>query len=335
MAEEATTEPLELTEREIAIAQGLDPDAVEDSDGEVTEDVTPDPAPQARQDAETGGDKEVATGAWIDDDARELAKSYGLSDDELSAFASPEEFERAAALIDKKFADAAKQSDESPAGAKADSEKPAAKPAFEKIDPQAYIDAGYGEEEVKLAKMLRATQDKLEQIETERTGERQAAQEAQQQHIYHANLSAFHDLMDQESDLFGKSVDENGDPVKLGDEEVARREKVWNASVQIVMGAAKLAEQRGQQPEAITWPVLVKRAKALALGDELQSRERDRISNRVRTQASRRRPAPGGLKAAKAAKHSGGEQADDMDAIANDPRVVSVWNKYQEENGAA
>ena len=124
MSVENENEPVELTERELAIIGGKDPDAIaeaatenRDGAGAETDDAASSTPADDESTAESagepvkdevpsGGGKEAADSAvpsWIKDDHRELAKSYELTDEDLRDFASETEFRRATRIIDKEL----------------------------------------------------------------------------------------------------------------------------------------------------------------------------------------------------------------------------------------
>lgn len=121
---------VELTARELALANGDNPDDAASPEPVVSTSAAPAAETQAAAAAETGEnpsadsgsgggtDAAASSASWLKDQHRELGKSYGFSDDELGEFQSEAEFNRATRAIDKQlatFGQAARQQNADPA----------------------------------------------------------------------------------------------------------------------------------------------------------------------------------------------------------------------------
>jgi len=108
---ETTDGTLELTEREVAIAQGRDPD-----------EITTDETPEVETSVEDTVDEEVASEpssepaeeTWINAEITELADSYGFTGEDMKLFESEAEFRRAGMLFDRQMLSKAEPKAEDP-----------------------------------------------------------------------------------------------------------------------------------------------------------------------------------------------------------------------------
>lgn len=318
-----TTE-IKLTEREVAIAQGLDPDTVETStesvetpgDGDASSDVSPE-APD-----------EPAGTDWVDDDAKDLAASYGLSDDDLKAFSSVDDLRKHTFLIDKQIYDEAsaakKDSETEVKEEKQAKDESAAAADDDLIDPKKYADEGYDEETVKLATALRRQQEKNQEamkLLEELNGWRKGFEEdlAQQEMIQVTN--EFHRALDSMGDdRFGRAYDDSGRVTDLNKDAHSHREKVWEAMKVLENGIYARAKEKGVAPSIPPRDVLVRRAYQLAFPEAVQAAKRQQTIDTAKAQSAKRRPVgnQGGTRTRPV-------DATDVNSLAKHPDIEQWW----------
>lgn len=368
---EETKEPLEaaaseassveFTPREQAILAGEDPDKAGESAEQNSE-----PGTDALS---TGGGKEAASEPqsagkeagkpWYSDEQRELAGSYGMSEDDLKGFSGEEEFRRTASLLDRQLAGAAMRRFQAQQGhavtdpANATGQTPA-KPAegnanqpaadADDIDPQKYIDAGYDDHTVNLVKQLKAQRDrskaadaKLDQITTEFTEYRTALQRQVETQRHQERLRLFHDAADKLSGgLFGRSLDEQGRVAKLADASNDNRRKLFEATNILVAGIEESARQAGVQPQFPPYELLVRRAEQMVFADEIQREREERTRAQLAEQSKRRRPVAAQRPLAGAPASDRGSTSDDeARRLASLPALKTMWNDMHEDAGKA
>jgi len=365
MAEDATKptendDVLELTDREKIIAGGGDPDAEPEKPAEGTQggdakpgepseppaangtDATPavpdrgDPVvtkpvedvpvePEPTEPEPTDGEPPTT---WVDDETREVASSYGISNADLEDFGSKEEFERATRLFDRQLLAGEQKpaAPVAPAPPKPEPQVPLEAPTAEeqvgKLDVKKYQDAGYDEDTVAL---VRAHNAMLERVEELNKAQAQV-EEARHAEEDRQAIMGFHEAMDAlDERRYGRA--ERG----LKSEQDANREKVYNQTVALHNGMQAHAERLGRQLEPISWAALTKRAERLVFGDEIIAEEKRQYQERVAAQARKRRPAPGRARPVAPAKAS---DEDAGDETANHPEVIKIWDKLQATSDA-
>lgn len=357
MSMSSENETFELTDREKAIAAGENPDAIVERDdsagsdtvaetesGEVEGDDNAGSDPDGggdseqagTQDANEGGTEAAQPVSWVSDQVRGIAKSCGISDEELSEFRDEAEFARATRLIDRRMTAAAekiRQQQAPVAQAPATPAQTAAQAAAakerQKLDPQKYRDAGYDEETVKLVEHV-AQRDEERDQEIQRLhsvmealiGERQA--ESQR-----SRVATFHSLVDtMDPELYGKSSElQSGTPT---DE---NRRKLWESADLLIAGMVSQAQAAGQRPEIPPLNVVLQRAEQLAFADVFQQRAKRDYQERVLAQSQRKRPSTGRSRPATSVGSARSDVDFTAEAIANNPSLVKLWEKYQEQNG--
>lgn len=350
-------ESMELTEREVAIAEGRDPDAVE-PEAEAPEAPEPEPpeadeTPSEEAPPETPPEEpEVPEPPeWMTDEYRALASTYGMEDSDIAQFESPTDFSRACRLIDKHLSRGRKQAEPEPAK-EPEPAAPAKKlapstPTPEDdltIDLDKYQD--YDPDTLRIIKAAKKLQDDNKALRDEFSGvsttfqealaqmraERQAEAAQRAQEANERDLVAFHEIMDaMPADLFG------GDG-KLTPDLDARRKQVWEAYHTVREFAINTAERDGRPAKLPPMSALVRRAANLAFGDEMIEAERKKLHRGIQEQARRRRPVPGKGKA----KGAPGKSAEGprtttelAKQIVNDPEIAALFDGFEEANGNA
>lgn len=357
-----------LTERELAIAAGLDPDLVtvetterategkeapqtaspsakaDPTPPETAEVAQPTASAQDASAAEGGTEAAPAEGGWITPQILSQARAYGLSDADVQGFEDQEAFDRAAVLFDRFLVSSAKPEEEKPA------EKPPARvqPAAQEtapaaaapantpegeFDPEYYVKEGYDAATVNMAKALKAQMERTaelqRQLESVAKGQQKAAEADKTE-----KGRFFHDVVNtMDADLFGRTVDENGKPRKLTTAEEACRQKLWYTASDLMSASIRAARARGEEPDTSDLAGYLARAKRIAFAEELAAKKQREFQEKVVAQSKRRRPASGAVKA-NPVRHGANTgvpetEVDMAKAIANDPRVIAAYEKFQ------
>ena len=280
---------LELTDREIAIAQGLDPDNVPVAKAEeVVEEAAvgegddggsdvSDAGEADAKDGEDGGKEAAAASTWVTDDVKALAGTYGLLDVDLADLESEGDFLRLARVLERRKPAAGGEAKPAEPVAKPDA-APEVKPAesakgdVPKIDPQKYIDAGYDEETVALARAAAKMQEQIDRL-VPSFERQQKAFEAEQ---HRRTTEEFHQVLD-DMGRYGKSA-------KLTEADDGKRKRLWEAAAVV----AKDIQANGREPPPLK--TLLQRAEIVAFGDEIMAERKAELAKRVKSQSSRRRP---------------------------------------------
>lgn len=326
---------MKLTDRELAIIDGRDPDvdasandAYQPADG-----IAPDTevnvegeGKEALSDPPDEPEPKAATEQDWRTDLQPLADSYGLTAEQLADFGSVDEFKRAARLFDAqatRLAAAGRPTEEV-------AEEPAATPkppAAEKakpitLDPEQYRKQGYDQDTINLVEHARQMQEQL-QASNEKVERHEAAyREIEQRRA----MDAFHTAVDGlDSDRFGRSRDDGGRFVALSKEHDAARRKIYDAAIEIQNLGLNVPEN-----------VLLQRAEMLVFGDDIRAKERGKVKKEVADQSKLRRSAGSRpVRPRVAAPVAGvGSETEQAREIANIPEVAEMWNRLETENGS-
>lgn len=298
---------------------------------------TPDPA----DDPKDGEDKEVPPvdagddgddKPWYGEEDLELAESYGIDEKELATFSDAEDFRQKASIIDRHLiahAPVPKEPEPTPkatetAPPSTDEEASAASA----IDPESYRDKGYNDEIVELAKFAKDLGQKFEAVTAAQT---KADEEAQRRAADEFAVQ-FHDHVDtMDEGLFGRSL-VDGKVADLGKVASANRVRLLEHADLISDALEARAEKAGIEYKPLPMPVLMERASRLAFGDMIRERDRQQYASAIVEQSKKRRPAAKGAGTTKPSTRN--ETNDPVMDIVNDPNLVSMWDNFQEENGA-
>jgi hypothetical protein len=322
---EETQNTTEVVETDVA-EDIQDQEPQQEPEGDIDQSVEDEPSEPAEASEDAGPE-------WIDDDVREFANSYGIEDDELKSFESATDFQRACRLLDRTMTRtlAAAKKDETDTEEKGPEpkEEAAAEEEDLSLDPSAY--EGYDDETIRVVKAAKKLQEENKSIRDELANMSKQVREEfdrihrdRQEALHAMELSRFHDSLDKmDENLFG------GDK-PLTEEADARRKAVWDAYQMIVKAQGNVTTNRPSME------VLVKRAAMLAHGDEMIEAERKRIVQDINRQSRGARKAPGRTKVV--ANPPTKEEAETIheaaQRIANSPEIVSVFDKYTDENGS-
>ena len=336
---------LELTEREIQIAKGENPDAPEaQPEAEVQSEVQPESTEQAHealeqeaveQEASHDGDDKgtEARASWVDSEAEALGKSYGLDKSQIEGFSSKDDFLRAARMMDSNLV-----RKEEPKVEKApESKAPEKSDTLSHDDLDKFIEEmkaeGYDEKSVRLAviakqaldenKALNAKFSPLEKQLSEMRSVYEKQVQDQRANQFNAEVDKLH------PDLFGKSRDESGKFISMDKKHSDNRQKLYEAAETIVEGMVRRAEKTGQPLNIPAPDVVLKRAMNLAFGDDLLNLERSKFQNKA-VQQSKTRRSVGTSRPAITSRTEPGSAQD----IANSPEIVAAWKKFTSENGS-
>lgn len=305
-------EAVELTEREILIAQGEDPDDVRIDDAPQGE-AEPD-GPVEEQDAPSDppGDDPPEPQAWHSADDLALAKKYGLDETDLALFEDRKDFRRWALDRVGKAEPQADSDDDEPA-AETDDDQPVTKDG--KVNVEYYKANDYDDATVAAMVALRKQQDDMERLLQSQQQQYSQAEEAQ-------FAAAFHDA----ADSLGKDFYGDSTKGQLSPEAAQRREALYDAAE---MRAQYIAQRQQREGKPISIPPLadlLKEAEAIAF-PERKSAAKPNLAA-ARQQAARIRPA-GGSPGASPGRKVTTPDSDDPEVIANDPELVAIWERSQ------
>jgi hypothetical protein len=334
------SQAISLTDREVAIAKGEDPDSVE-QDSSVEEDVAVDPVAEDSQEEvaeaveessqpeEPAEETETETQDVFSLGDKRLAGRYGFTEEDVQKFGTPEALHHALDMMDRKAADNPSSEDsldssESPVSDEA--EDAAAKSedgtlsellGFEKLDVSKFEDSDepYDQETLTLVKHVRKTEDMLERI----TGMLVQNETSQNDQI-------FHDTLDSYPEIYGNSVKE-GVVQNLETDFQDARQAVRDQAEIIYAG---IVSKKGAIP-----PVnkIIEQAVMAIHGKKIASKPDAPVkSDKLKKQSAKRR-SPGSTSA------NSRRQAEDIDptsaeSIARHPEVEALWRQSQEASGA-
>lgn len=321
-----------LSEREILLAQGKNPDehveeVVEETVAE-TEETQASENEGGEGETEVPGGKEAAPTAWYNDTTKGLAAEYGLNEDDLKAFANGDDFQKTVAFLERQRASLVKGLPEDKTQAETPEE-------IAELDVQAYKDAGFDEETIKVVEAHNALSKQLRrQAEAFGGFEKQVEElrqiETARQHQSFCN--EFHAVCDTlEEGLVGRSVDKLGGFAPLSEAADANRRKLFDAYVQVYQEDIARAQAESNNGDLRLTPsrTLVEQAKAKALGNEIVAYERDRVQRDLQRQSKTRRPTTGASPRAVGGASKPSRPVDPVMSLVNDPELIKFWNKSQ------
>jgi hypothetical protein len=323
--ESVESEVLELTEREIAIAQGEDPDAVAlddvvDSDVSVVDQVADEllgdakPEEKKAEAVEPPKYSEAITGK---------AKSLGLSDEDVEAFGSEAALRLHVSLLERiEGLSATKAVDE----VKTESAEEKVEPTQDElIDLALYEGEDLPEDEkwddrsLAIPRALRREQEARIQLQEQV----KSLLEAEQARVTRQVEDTFHSTVDTLDDgTFGRSRDASGRVVKLSDEQFANRTKLYK-EVDLLASALQEKAVREGKPVELTWEEVVEKARVTAFGSPKVSK-----AEALKKQSASRRPVSTSASAQRQIPKD-----DSPESIAELPDIKALWDKFQRENG--
>jgi len=349
---------IELTDRELAIIDGKDPDFPEEDNNPVEDKGDPpagdDPPPSREQppsdeelaaeenEVDVSEEPEPEEGPeWVTDEVRSLAYSYGMSEDDLKTFGGVEDFERTGRLLDKRLTQQVElpQEQEEPRFSYAEWEQlmrqqgasqqqeptpPGGQLADDTpgvtLDPKYYKDNDFDDDTMRIVETAAKTEQKVAQLEAYIAQQR----EAEQQRAYQQEINDFHSAVDRyKPEFFGETVTEKGEYVRLAPENQEKRTKLYNEVAKIAQGI----HMSGQAMP--TYDVLVRRAAGVAFAEDFAKEQQEQYASRIQKQSRRRRAVSGKAGSASPSK----PQPQTVEDIVNDPEIESFWVNAQRENG--
>ena len=307
------------------------PEAIDEPSGDdETSAVPPASVPSASEEADEW---------YANEDIRQLAASYEIDDKDLKDFGSEAGFRHLTRLIDQKMiADPIQAPPSRRQQPPADKpEGTAGKSEDGTPDGKSVMDLNPEDFDDDTATLLRATQEMQRKIELQQSiidqqAEWQQKLSAAEKAVEEQRATiVFHQAVDaMNSDLFGRTVDENGKPTPLNKVAEARREQLWHAAEEVLGAMYRNAVKRGQQFQLPPMEALVRRAENYAFGEELNQRSQAKFREQVAAQSRRRRPAPSQGRRRPASALKPAQQTDDVSSIATDPDVMAFFEKASE-----
>lgn len=363
MSGEVTEEqPVELTEREIAIAEGqsedvineasdlLPPrsderkddnteayaetdDAVDDTDAETVaeaDDVETDDEPEGDEDADGDDDEPQAT--FTDDDYA-LGESYGLSREEVDELGSKETLEKVGRAVSRNFlAKPPAKSDETTAQPKNDAkpdppseEEGKETPSLEGLDLSKIDLDGYDDVTKQAFKAIDSLQSTVAELKSEREAMKAQAsqQEERQQTELFEKFNRALDTLDQ--DFYGQQYKtESGGPVRISANAEQRRVELAEAVDTLIAGY----ESTGRTPPSLD--NLIKDAHAITFRDRVAEVAKKSTKGRLKKQAARRQAAGNRVTAKPKREPVDDEEADIMRIL---EETEADYHAMLEENG--
>lgn len=318
---------VQLTDREIAIAKGEDPDNPAEEADDYTEDQEQASASESVQE-QADEPPEVSAEENADPFSlgdRKLAQKYGLTEDDLKKFGSPEALHHAIDLFDRTGTKIQSQEDSTESPAEESTEDAAAEEdggalsellGFKKLDVSKYENAEdpYDSETLELVKHVRKTEDLLEKL-TQTIVTNQSSQ----------NDSVFHDMLDKYPDVYGNTL-QDGKPTKIQKNFEEARQAVKDQAETIYAG---IVARKGEVP-----PVekIIEQAMMAVHGKSLGGSKGKGRSESLKRQASMKRSV--GSTATASRRKEDDVDPTDAKQIARHPDVEAFFRKAQEENGA-
>jgi hypothetical protein len=306
---------LELSDREKAIAQGLDPDAVGAEDAEEEGDEAEGTEAAVKDDDASGEEGTEAPGSdWVDEDVKALAESYGIDEEGLASFEDESDFKRFASIFEKHLA----ATDEKPADEKpkkAPKEETPEEPDADAPDVKWFEENGYDEQTVNIVKsvlkgqgVVKGLMGRIEQLE-------QRLKDGDQR---------------REQDALSVEIDAIGGRFGKGENLTSAQKKARAKLIDAVEVVSQTMERR---KEKASRAVVLKRAEFVAFGDEILAEERakhqEALVQGVKKQSAKRRSVGRNTKPP-ARRERPGEAEDPVKAIANMPELVALWNDGQD-----
>ncbi len=330
---------------------GAEPETPPDPEPEAPASETPPepeaPASETQPEPETP--PEPAAPDWITDDFRDLASSYGLSEDDLAGFDSARDFQQACRMADRQFAASMKAEEQVTKPAQVEPSPPRPRPKKLTLEPQPpapepvddddlTLDLaqyeGYDDETkrvVKVAKHL-LDQNKVLKTQTQAFHETlQRIEKKQSDQEYHAELARFDDAVDKmDADRFGGTAD-------LDDDTIKRRESLWDAYQIIKEIRLRTSARSGRVPKLPSMEAMLHGAELMAFGDEILARDRRANARAIAEQSKRVRPSPGKTKVLPGAEEK--DKAKGLRAeikrVQTDPEITAFFDSVREASGNA
>jgi hypothetical protein len=303
---------------------------------------------QVRDGAETDDepgetDDEPKDKEWLTDELKTYGMSYGLTEEEVTAFDSAEDLQRFGDMTDRRVAQQRYSQYQEPEPkptkkpGEEETEEPE-EPAAEEIDYDAMIakmeEDNYDETSIALARNAKALaknakhqQEMLRRLEERDRKREEEWAKSREEAALGQDVAEFDGILDElDPALFGMAT-KDGNVVQLSPGHYENRRAVYAQE-------ARIKEEMKQSGREIQVPrkVLVARA-ARAVFGELQPER----TKKVEAQSRRRRPtgANRGQNGGASPPARGGADPgdDDVSAIAQSPKIRAFWEKTQRANG--
>ena len=321
--------PLPEGEQQEDLPEKIDPEMVIEDDPPENEEAGEEA--EAPEESTEEDSSEPEEQDWVSEVA-ELAASYGMDEDEVrETFKSKEEFERLSVVMDKQQALYMRQPESTPESyeKQPEPEEPSEVPGLKAdgtLDLEWLQENGYDETSIAMFKKVHT----LEQ----QAREQQAYVLAKEQY---ARDNAFHDSLDViDPEFFGKSVDDDGNPIYDLPKEYADRRGRLAKEVRDVLYPQMV--QQNLKKGIVSEPnmrLAVKRGINLVFGKEMAERESRKRGEALKKQAARRRPVNSTSQSA-AARAASKRPSDEVitkesqvEELVNDEVLVNAWNNFR------
>lgn len=317
---------------------------------------------------QTGGE---VPETWIDDEAKELARSYGITEDRLRKFSSREDFENAASFYDEQLL-AGRRSNLPNPQAKVDpitgqpvgqqtqqqapepaktpdtavqqnqqnqqnQQKPSAPAKPERFDIEAMRKEGYDDHSLKLFEQVNLERDRNDLLE-QRLAKVEPFVEAtrqQQEQVERANHQRV--LYQFNSNTDGLTGQEQRFGKSIGEDgrymPVTAEQKANRD--RLFATANQMAVNINQQGRQLPpMDVLLKRAMSYEFSTEMLAEQKQQLKTNIQQQSAKRRSVGASKPVSAPAIKPGMSQNDKVSAIANHPDLIRAFNQMEAETGA-
>lgn len=217
--------------------------------------------------------------SWVTPDVLSLAQGYGLTESDLELFDGQRDLERHLRLVERQVS--------APEQEKPKGEEPVSDEEYK--DPFDLADfEDYPENDRKFIEVLNAQARKNHEIER-RNQAIESRLEAQQQQQYFDHFHATADSLN--SEFIGQTVGEDGRYAELSKEQLANREKLWNAYEVIETNMARVQKAKGLDVRLPPMQVIMRQALNTAFAPEKAKAESKERAKKLTAQSRRRRPS--------------------------------------------
>ena len=289
---------------------------------------------ESAEEAEEEVSEDEAGPSWLDDETKAYGRSYGLSDEDLAQFDSKEQLEKFGQMTDRRLASQpayqeyqqsppAPQKEQPPEPESTDSQSEA-EPDEELIDIEAMREQNYDTFAIKMAERINA-----------KTIEDRKRAEAEAESIRQKAERDFHGALNELDEAVFGTMGSDGQPQKLNRQQEENRKAVYSVVEKLYLDLQNQAQRTGQ-PMDVPMSSLVGRATRMVFNEDVNPRESQERTERVKAQSRKRRPSSSpnrGQSATSKGPVSPETGDEDVAAIVQSPQMRAFWEKTQRQNG--
>lgn len=317
---------MELTERELAIAEGKDPEVKDETPAtEVVEESKVSGEQEAAQEeaqAEEPADEVTDDGSteappetWVDTDQELIGATYGLSREDLEQFSSKEDFARAVRLLDRV----------KPAKTEPAKEEPA-KTEAELLDEEKFKKAGYDEDTIEVIRRYNALAKEQQELRSwrEQVEARHAAE------IQSREIASFHAMVDSmDESRYGRVTSKDGSYQDIKASQDENRRRLFDSAQRYISDLQARASRNGVEFKMPSPKAILEAAEAYEFRDELKTQTVQKIKEQSKT----RRPVASSPPPARRAALPKNPTTEELaHYYANAPEIKKLWDEMVQEN---